>query len=236
LEVKLKFYVEVQPSRFRDKLDEQFAVIKEVSERVHVPDAPMGYPKASSIVIAFLALAHGLRATVHLRTIDYSYVGFLNQIYGAHLIGIDKVLLLRGDPPYRGSTVSDVSPEEGLRIIRSDERLSVMKVGFILSLRYPIEKIRERIFFNPDFVLVTHKSREKLSWLTDSYGGEKIGYLIVSTPRNEELVKKLPQREDICRLEKLAECIEESSVYLDSLLISCPEDIKECVYALKKIM
>jgi len=227
--------MEVQPSRFRDKLEEQFVVIREVMDRVHIPDAPMGYPKASSLIIASLALAHGLKATVHLRTTDYSYVGFLNQIYGAYLLGIDRVLLLRGDPPYRGSVISDVSPEEGMRVIRSDDRLGGLKVGFILSLRYPLEKINERVSLKPDFVLVTHKSREKLFWLADIYEGEKIGYLIVKTSRNEELVGKLPQKEDICGIEKLADCIRESSVYLDSLLVSCPGEIKECVYALKKI-
>lgn len=231
----MRIYVEVQPSRFKDKLVEQFKAFEGVAERLHVPDAPMGYPKASSLAISALAIARGARVTAHLRTIDYSTVGFLNQVYGAHLIGVDRILLLRGDPPFRGSIITDVSPEHGLELIRSDKRLESMKVGFILSLRHPVEKIRERLALNPDFVLITHKSRDKVSWLKESYRGEKIGYLIVEASSNLNIVRALPQKEDICKLDELSKCIDEHEEYLDAVVISCPEAVMECAGALKKI-
>lgn len=234
-EEKLKLYMEIQPSRFRKKLGEQFEAIKSVTKKIHIPDAPMGYPKASSLAIATIAIDYGLEPTIHLRTTDYSLVGFVNQIYGAFLLGINRILLLRGDPPFSGSIIRDISPEDGIRMIRKDERLSDLKIGLTISLRYPDEKILERLKVQPDFVLITHKTEEKLLKLNEIYHGEKIGYLIIRTPSNQEYIDPLPQKEDICMIYDVWSCIEKHKNYLDSILISCPGDVIDCVNVLRTL-
>lgn len=230
----MKVYFEVQPSRYRDKLAEQLESVRGVVDRVHVPDAPLGYPKASSIAIASLAIARGIKATAHLRTTDYSLVGFLNQVYGAHILGIDRLLLLRGDPPFAGTPVADVSPEDGLRIIRSDTRLRSMGVGLTLSLRHAWEKIAERLSLAPDFVLVTHRDLDKLSALKRVYRGEVVGYLVVETARNSSLVSSLPQKEDVCQEGRFRSCLDSLDGYVEAALVSCPGDPLRCAEILTR--
>lgn len=230
----MRYYYELQPSRHFKKIVTQLNAIRGLTERVHVPDAPLGYPKASSISIAAVAVRSGFKATAHLRTTDYSFVGFLNQVYGAYILGIDRLLLLRGDPPFRGSVVTDVIPEEGLRMVRSDKRLSEMMVGLIVSLRFPLTDVSRRLSLGPDFVLITHKERRALEEVASIYKGEKIGYLILRTPRNADLVSALPQREDVCDAERSGECVLEYVGLLDAVLVSCPLDMQACTEFLSR--
>jgi hypothetical protein len=159
----MRFYAEIQPSRFREKIEVQLKELRGLVERLHIPDAPLGYPKASPLSIASLAVSIGYKVTLHVRTMDYNHIGLLNILYGSYILGIDRIVYLHGDDPVIGSPCNLITTEDALQIHWSESRLrESLSAGVILSLRYPLKRIMERVRNPyPSFYLLLNKDIEK---------------------------------------------------------------------------
>ncbi len=233
----MKIYIEVQPTRFREKFIEELKSLEGTVERIHIPDAPFGYPKSSPLALASIAIAHGFKVTIHIRTMDYNEVGLLNILYGAYLIGVDRIVLLYGDKPVMGSSCGLLTSESALDIYLREERLRKnIKAGFLLSMRYNIDEIKKRIVLPADFFLVLNKDRNKCELLRSVTDKELIGYMIVSTPTNKEYLMKWANRKDVIDISLLRKEIDEWSSCFDSFLISAPKDTAMLSKELNKIM
>uniref|UniRef100_A0A7J3ZK57 Methylenetetrahydrofolate reductase (NAD(P)H) n=1 Tax=Fervidicoccus fontis TaxID=683846 RepID=A0A7J3ZK57_9CREN len=225
----MRLLLEIQPSRNRDKLRRVLVRAGECFDEVFIPDSPMGYPKASTLSIASLAVELGLKATISIRVIDYSWTGLVNQIYGAKIVGVKGILFLRGDAPVRGSIVNDLTPEQALRLLKSDARLKDIEGGLTLSMRFPLDKILERVRENADFYVVLRKSREKVEQVASVTNSKLIGYAIVVIEENRDFVLSNFAHEDVVFINELKRHLEEWSPPLEALIISAPRAIEKTV-------
>lgn len=221
-------FFEVQPTRFREKFEKELAEVEKFTRRIHIPDSPLGYPKVHVLALSSLAINRGFEVTIHLRTIDQNENGIINTVYGANLIGVQRILFLRGDPPTYGKPCESISPEKAIGIVKSDKRLSSLRTGLILSLRFPLEKILERVkLANPDFVLIMNNELEKLRVLRSEYGGIIMVYLIVVTNANRGYITFRLGSRDSVNVENLEKRMLELEGLADELLISAPRAVSE---------
>lgn len=217
-----RYILEMQPTRFKDKFTKNLLYTKKVFKSIHIPDAPLGYPKASVLSLGFLAVNHGFSTTVHLRVIDYSYTGLLNMIYGAYIIGIDRILFLRGDKPSKGTVVKDVSPEKSIEMLRADPRLKKLKGGLIISARYPFDSITERLKINADFYVILRRRKHVIEKIRDKSNSMLIAYFVIATENNKDYVFKNFPREDIVVIDELNNIIDEYEYLIDQFLFTAP--------------
>jgi 5,10-methylenetetrahydrofolate reductase len=233
----MDFYAEIQPSRFREKIDVQLNELRGLVRRLHIPDAPMGYPKAAPLSIASIAVSMGYRVTLHIRTMDYNHTGLLNILYGSLILGVDKTVFLRGDKPVIGLPCNLLSTEDALQIYWREQRLrEKIAAGVILSLNYPIKKIIERLDNPyPSFYLLLNKDIRKAEMIRRATDKELVGYFIIQTEKNKEMTSRMSSR-DTVPLHDLNQELSIWSRFLDSVLLTAPGDaraLSSALYSLK---
>ncbi|MEB3860963.1 MAG: methylenetetrahydrofolate reductase [Desulfurococcales archaeon] len=195
-----------------------------------IPDSPMGKPGPHSLLAACtLQARHGLRVIPHVRLYDVTYTGFKAIAKTLAMTGIRRVVVLRGDPPRRGSRVEDLAPEEAMEILRS--KAPQVEVGLLLSMRKEWSMIEERLDQGPDFVLVLHyrakgwEGMERLAREASRRDVKLIPYLVVTTRRNVSITSRLGNHslvdesrvpEEAARLGRLVE----------GILFSAPGDLE----------
>jgi len=96
----------------------------------------------------------------HVRLADVNHLGFLSLAYAAQFFGVDKLLVTTGDPPKVGKSVGQLTSEKALELARN-YNIKKLKIGAILSLRFPLEKIYERLEKGFDLYLVLRLSEEE---------------------------------------------------------------------------
>ena len=188
---------------------------------IDIPDSPMGKPGPHSLLAACtLQARHGLRVIPHVRLYDVTYTGFKAIAKTLAMTRIRRVVVLRGDPPRRGSRIEDLAPEEAMEILRS--KAPQVEVGLLLSMRKEWSIIEERLDQGPDFVLVLHyrakgwEGMERLAREASRRGVKLIPYLVITTSRNHSLVDESRVPEEAARLGRL----------VDGILFSAPGDIE----------
>ena len=202
--------------------------LAEVYDWLDIPDSPMGVPGPHSLLASCtLSSIHGLRVIAHIRLNDLTYTGFKAVAKTLGATRIRRVVVLRGDPPRRGSRVEDLTPEEALRILKS--RAPQVRVGLLLSMRKPWSMILDRLSHRPDFLLILHYRAqgvgglERLRREASRLGVKLIPYLVLKTPRNRGVIEKL-QNHSIVEPGSLVEEAQRLYDLVDGLLVSAPGD------------
>ncbi len=151
------------------------------------------------------------------------------------MLGVRRVLFLRGDPPQYGEPCgSSIPPEEAIEIARRDNRLNSMQKGLILSLRYPVDKVIQRVErANPDFVLTMNNDLKKLEKLRNHYNGIIVMYTVIKTSRNASYVEKELGDKDAVYAKNLADHVERVKDFVDELLLTAPRAIEDVVEVLR---
>lgn len=177
--------VEVEPFKSKRDLEWIAEVIGTKADLVDIPDLPLGKRLSSPVAAAYLAAVIGPgRVIAHVRTVDHSIHAIKGIAKTLLSLGVYRLVLLRGDPL---GAETGPSPEEAFRVL-APYRERGLKLGFIISLRKPMEVIEERLNLDPDFVLVLNLTRERLEILGEVASRiEVIPYIIVRTQRNATL-------------------------------------------------
>jgi len=154
------------------------------------PDSPVGLPSIHPLAIAPMArlLLEDKRIIVNQRLVDVGELFLASLAKTAKFWGLE-LALTRGDPPKIGREVNSMSSEEGFGLIKSVS--PEVKVGLLLSLRYPLSMLKKRLSGGGDFFLVLRvRGADELRELDKE---KLIPYLIVKTERNNETVKLMNQ-------------------------------------------
>ena len=79
----MRLIVELEPTRHREKLERYAARLSRLPcvWRVAIPDAPLGKPKASSLLLATVLENAGIPTIVHLRLRDYNRLAFEQLVW-----------------------------------------------------------------------------------------------------------------------------------------------------------
>ncbi len=205
-----------------------------------LPESPVGYPSANSVVIGALIKRSVVGKVVisHVRLSDVNHVALASLAKGAEVSGIDGLLMTLGDEPKYGFRTSSLSTEEALSFLREVIKVRI-KLGAVISLRYDLSDIVRRLERPFDFYLILRLSTSNLSKLEEvskmaaREGKELYAYVIVSTGRNLSVVRSLGQpyvgsgevRDFLQRLEGL----------IDSAVISVPGDVRGLTEVLRLV-
>ncbi len=223
-----RIIVEVPPTRTREKFLERISIIEKCVKSLDLPDAPLGIPAIHPIALASIALSRGFDTITHLRLYDVNTVGFKELVYAAKALGVDNLVILHGDKPSEGSIVSDLESEEAVSIIKKDPVVSSLRIGLLLSLRYPREEVIKRLDSSADFFLVLRAEPGKdYSWIRDEAKRRRkklYAYLIIETSRNKDLIERRLAGQPRCRVERAETCILELLRFFDKIILSLPGD------------
>lgn len=221
--------VEVEPFKSRRDLEWVAEIVGEKADLVDIPDLPLGKRLSSPVAAAYLAAVVGPgRVIAHVRTVDHSIHSIKGMAKTLLSLGVHRLVLLRGDPlgPETGP-----SPEEVFKIL-APYRERGLKLGFIISLRKPLEVIEERLKLGPDFVLALNLTVERLGVLGKVASRvEVIPYIIVRTRRNAALLARSVSSVSLGLAEAVDLACEAGRAGAWGVLVSSPGDREALAYA-----
>ncbi len=205
-----------------------------------IPEAPMGIPRPSSIVIGTVlrqALGYNYKVIAHVRLSDVNPVALASLVMGAELAELDGVLITVGDRPAYGTFVNQVYTDQAVEFLRNDIGVRIA-LGAILSLRYDLNAISSRVRKPFDFFHAMRVSRNNIDMLSrvsemvSSLGKKLYAYVIVATPRNREFIEsKLKQ--PFIRIDELRDFVDYVKDLVSGVVISCPLDREGRIEAVK---
>ncbi len=224
-----RLLVELPPHPRLEKLVGVVRALEGVVDGFDVPDAPLGLVLPQAVVLAarLRCVVRGV-LVAHMRVIDHSLSGAVYMAEAAKAVGLDGLVLLRGDRPALGDPLPH-STEEVARAIRG--RVRGLRLGALLSPRRGPEEVRRRVRSRLfDFFLVlraTEASDEALSALAaeaGSVGAEVYGYVMVARrpPAGLEGQPFVPP-------ERAAEEVERVTRLLGGVVLSVPEGLARLV-------
>jgi hypothetical protein len=230
--------VELAPMR---RYRELVMALQEHVTGFDVPEAPMGVPRPSSVVVSALikrALGDSVKVFAHVRLGDVNPVGLASLVLGAEVAGIDGVLLTTGDKPAYGEFVRQITTEDAVDFLRRVVGVKV-SLGAVISLRYGVEAIYSRLERPFSFYHVLRASRENVELLkavskrARELNKRLYAYLLVATERNRGLVESL--RQPFVNLESVEEEALLFKDLVDGLIVSCPNDREGLIEATRAL-
>ncbi len=217
---------EVSPGRIHG-IEPYLPWVAELADAVDIPESPLGVPHPNSLAVAtFFKTRYNIRVYAHLRVKDLNEVALLSQAYAVKTLGIDGLVLIRGEGG--GRECSNLTTEDAAAIIRSTKGLKNLRIGAILSLKYRPEEIMKRAAREFDFFLVIRfpekVSEDLRSLLTriKRLGKAVYTYVIVRTEVNKEIVDGLNQ--PFVMKNNLQGLITEIEDVVDGVILSVPKD------------
>ncbi len=232
----MEVIAEIEPTRSYEKLINFMNAVKDLADWVDVPEAPLGKPRALSIVVStVIQKDFKVPAIAHVRVQDHNLIALHNIMGATRIANIRRVVLLRGDPLTKHDMVNPISPEEAIDILREENRAA--EAGLLLSLRKGREKILERLRSGADFFLVLNsRSPEDLVEYLDVVKKRRlrlIPYILVLTEKNKDLLMDSLPHAPKFKLKDLYKVLSDYKEVVDSVLISVPGDLEGLRKALK---
>ncbi len=234
----LKIIAEVSPGRVHG-LQGYFPEVAELADAVDIPESPLGIPHPNSVATAaYLKARYGCKVVPHVRLVDLNKVSLLSLAYAAKAFGAYGLVILTGEgraPLWAGSS------EEAALIIKGTKGLRDLRLGAILSLRYPHDKIRERVEGPFSFFLATRldprnpeKQGELLRYVK-LLGKEVYPYVIVVTKGNRDVISYMKQ--PFITEGELRDVVGSLEGLVDGVVVSVPHDregLKRCLRILTR--
>ena len=217
---------------------------------INITDTPLGIPRVSSIPLAVYLQEKfkNLIVIPHLKIINCNVVGLKSLILGLRATGVKYVLLIKGDRPSEGTTVSDMSLENAVKYAKVIGLRVIVGIG-----KNTRERLEQALSMNPDIIATQpFLSEEEISnffnitkELRSKYNTKVkvIGSLIVFSPKNFQVIKaisgNLDQKytfsSDYLKLRTTKGLILKILDLLDGVYISSPFDFDSVVEVLSDI-
>lgn len=234
----MEILVELAPPRRRSELESFLSCTREYVDCYDIPESPLGYPSPNAIATSiYVKEVTGKCVIPHIRLYDVNTNGLLSLAYAAYLYGVDGIVLTRGDKPKYGSIVEDVDTEKAITFLK--KKIPDLRIGAIISLRYPLSEIKKRISIGADFFLVLRLGRETIEKYVEvndiarENDVELYPYIIVSTSKNKNLLNKIDH--PVLSLSEVDAFINRYKHLFKGILVSCPVDLDGLLKTLKII-
>lgn len=233
---------ELEPARKKEKLERYVKNLAANVDAIDIPEVPMGRPVASASIIAahFKAIYVDVEFIPHIRVIDLNRVGLLSLLAGLHVAEIKEAVLLRGDDPVEGRKVEDINVEEAARLAKIRLRDKRPRLGAMLSMRYPFEKIEERMKADLEFFMVLRGLHDydkltRVSRAARRLGKKLYAYVIIGSNRNIDTLRSMLGGQPVYRIEEVEHVVERLSPLVDGIILSSPGDMEAIVEAAQRL-
>jgi 5,10-methylenetetrahydrofolate reductase len=174
-----------------DKFHGRVSMLAELADSIHLTDSVLGIPRVSSISAARdVRKLHGsLKLRCSLRVRDRNLSAIIQLVCDAIMIGIDGLLIVKGDEPSSASIDSGLKASSVVKIL--NEQGFSKKIKLYLSIPCSPEpiKIQRQIAAEPHgFITQTISSLDQLQRIVDSVP-RKISVtpcIMIPSPKNRE--------------------------------------------------
>ncbi len=214
--------VEVPPSPKSRFLRRVASLIGKV-DFISIPDSPFGRPAPSSLALALLLRNIGVEAIPNYRLIDRNELALLSEMMGLAELGMERVLLVGGDPP----VIGEPTGLDAVRAITLVKEWGVrVNLGVATSLR-PSERLRAKLEAGADFVVTQPVQRvEELHPIAEFVGDTPLYTMLMLTlAEMDESVLKAMDIEEVLEVDyrELMDTLEESGL-VKGIIISSPKN------------
>ena len=223
-----------------NRLKERAFAIRNVCNSIHVTDSVLGIPRISPITIGALIRnsndAIELSASVRVR--DRNLTSLTQSICDAILLGLNGVLILKGDPPPAGPRDSKLVPSEVVK--QFNEQGFGKKIDLFLSLpsNPDFSKIHKKIEAEPrGFVTQVVNSLDQITRIVDKLkpqGFRIIPCIMLPTEKNTKSARIL-NLDWSNYSDDAVSFIKKAHEISGDVLISSPNDFKGALETLKKL-
>lgn len=152
------------------KVQKRINKIDELCSGIHLTDSVLGVPRISPITTGAILRNDGLKLeiTASIRVRDRNITSLTQSVYDAILLGLDGLLILKGDEPPSGPKDSKLVPSE---VVKHFKALGFDKnTDFFLSLpaNPDFDKIQKKIEAEPKgFITQVIQSPDQVTRLMD---------------------------------------------------------------------
>jgi len=223
-------------------LDYYYGISRGLVDCFDVPESPLGYPGVNSVAsCVYLKTRYGVCCIAHVRLYDVNSVALHSLAKAVETFGIDGLVLTMGDRPKIGSSVDELHTVSAIDSLKKSGYC--IRIGAILSLRYGLEDIINRLRIGADFFLVLRLGLETLDKYRKIYrhardlGKGLYPYIIVATDSNRKLLARIDQ--PCVEVNEIRDFISEIKNYVDGVILSVPrekERLREILKIAKKAL
>jgi len=229
-----------EASKSLGKVEKRIIEISKLCDGIHLTDSVLGVPRISPITTGAIIRNDGLKLdiTASLRVRDRNITALTQSVYDAVLLGLDGILILKGDEPPKGPKDSKLVPSE---VVRHFKELGFDKnLDFFLSIptNPDFEKIQKKIDAEPKgFVTQVVQSPDQVFRLVDKLkpqGFKVIPCVMVPSENNSKSAKMVGI--DFAKYEEnTLDFISEIYKSTKEVLLTSPNDFQAAVATLSKL-
>lgn len=222
------------------RLKQRVADITAVCDGIHLTDSVLGVPRISPITTGSLIKRNdqNLQITASLRTRDRNLTSLTQSVCDALLLGLDGILVLKGDTPPAGPQDSGLVPSQ---VLSHFNGLGFgRKIDLFLSLpRYPnFDRIHKKIEAEPaGFVTQVIHSIDEVQRITDRLrpqGFKVVPVVLVPSEKNTKSAEFL-RLDWSGYADSAAEFAREVRKTAGDILLSSPNDFEAARRLLEQI-
>lgn len=222
------------------KVETRIAKLSKLCEGIHLTDSVLGVPRISPITTGAIIRNNDIKLniTASLRVRDRNITALTQSVYDAVLLGLDGLLVLKGDKPPGRQQDSKLVPSD---VVRHFKGLGFDKnLDFFLSIPADpdFDKIHKKIEAEPTgFVTQVIESKDQVERIVDRlkpHGFKVIPCIMIPTQNNEKSAAMLG-----INFAKYKANIEEFILQIykitNDVLITSPNDFATAVSVLGRI-
>jgi homocysteine S-methyltransferase len=222
------------------KVEKRIIKASKYCDGIHLTDSVLGIPRISPITTGAIIRNDGLELdiTASLRVRDRNITALTQSVYDAVLLGLDGLLILKGDEPPKGPKDSKLVPSE---VVKHFKELGFDKnLDFFLSIptEPDFEKIQKKIEAQPKgFVTQVIQFPDQVFRLVDALkpqGFKVIPCVMVPSENNARSAKMVGI--DFAKYEEdMLGFISEIYKSTKDILITSPNDFQSALKILSKL-
>lgn len=222
------------------KVEKRIRKLSRLCDGIHLTDSVLGVPRISPITTGAMIRNDGLKLdiTASLRVRDRNITALTQSVYDAVLLGLDGILILKGDKPPKGPKDSKLVPSD---VVRHFKDLGFDKnLDFFLSIpaNPNFEKIQKKIDAEPKgFVTQVVQSTEQVFRLVDKLkpqGFKVIPCVMVPSENNAKSAKMVGI--DFAKYEEdTLDFVSEIYKSTNEVLLTSPNDFQAAINILTKL-
>jgi 5,10-methylenetetrahydrofolate reductase len=174
------------------KFHDRISQLARLADSIHLTDSVLGIPRVSSIGAAheIIKLHPDIKLRCSIRARDRNLSAITQLVSGAIMLGIDGLLIVKGDKPERPSVDSGLRPSDVVKILNEQGFGDKIKLFLSVPCNPDLNKIQKKVEAEPyGFITQSIGSFVHLQKIVDHAKSNSIRVIptiMVPSPKNRE--------------------------------------------------